>query len=66
MVELRNDILDEVNKLYLERLRVKMEPEELRIEDKRKRMEKELRFKELTASLDGLTGGYFSRNKGRG
>jgi len=61
MVELRNDILDEVNKIYFERLRIKMELDELRIEDKRKRMEKELRLKELTASLDAFTGGYFSR-----
>ena len=62
MVELRNDILDEVNKIYFERLRIKMELDELRIEDKRKRMEKELRLRELTASLDALTGGYFSRH----
>ena len=62
MVELRNDILDEVNKIYFERLRVKMELDELRIDDKRKRMEKELRLKELTASLDAYTGGYFSRH----
>jgi hypothetical protein len=61
MVELRDDILDEVTKLYFERLRVKMELDNLSIEDRKKRLEKELRLEELTASLDALTGGYFSR-----
>ncbi len=68
MVELRDDILDEVNKTYYERLRVKMELDELSLLDKKKRREKELRIQELSASLDSLTGGYFSRqiqnNKG--
>lgn len=61
MVELRDEILDEVNKTYFERLRVRAELDNLAIEDKKKRFEKELRIKELTASLDALTGGYFSR-----
>jgi hypothetical protein len=60
MVELRNDVLDEVIKLYYERIRLKMEMETLQIEDRRRRLEKELRIRELTASLDSLTGGYFS------
>lgn len=60
-VQLRNDILDEVVKLYFERIRVKMEMDSLQIEDRRKRFEKELRVKELTASIDSLTGGYFSK-----
>jgi len=61
MVELRDDILDEVTKLYFERLRVKMEFDSLSIEDRKKRFEKELKLRELAAILDGLTGGYFSR-----
>jgi len=61
MVELRNDIVDEVTKLYFERLRVKMELDNLSIEERKKRQEKQLRLDELTASLDGMTGGYFSR-----
>jgi len=61
MVELRDDILDEVTKLYFERLRVKIELDNLSIEDRKKRLEKELRLEELTASLDALTGGYFSQ-----
>jgi len=60
MVELREDILDEVNKLYFERIRVKMEIDNLQIEDRKKRFDKELHIRELTASLDALTGGFFS------
>jgi len=61
MVQLRDDILDEVTKLYFERLRVKMELDNLSIEDRKKRFEKELKMQELTAMLDALTGGYFSQ-----
>lgn len=61
MVQLRDDILDEVTKIYFERIRVKMELDNLSIEDRKKRFEKELRLQELTAYLDGLTGGYFSQ-----
>ena len=61
MVELRNDLLDEVNKIYFERIRVKMELDNLSIEDRKKYFEKELRLRELTASIDALTGGYFSQ-----
>ncbi len=60
LVQLRGDILDEVTKLYFERLRVKNELDNLRIEDVRKRQDKELKLRELAASLDALTGGYFS------
>ena len=62
MVQLRDDILDEVTKTYFERLRVKIELNNLAIEDKKRRIEKELRLQELTASLDALTGGYFTQN----
>lgn len=61
LVQLRDDILDEVTKLYFERLRVKMELDNLAVEDRKKRFEKELRLQELTASLDGMTDGYFSK-----
>jgi hypothetical protein len=60
MVQLRDDVLDEVTKLYFERIRVKMELDNLSIEDRKKRFEKELKLQELTAQIDGLTGGYFS------
>ncbi len=61
MVQLRGDILDEVTKLYFERLRVKMELENIPIEDRKKLADKQIRLRELTALLDGLTGGYFSK-----
>jgi len=60
MVELRDDILDQVNKLYFERIRVKMEMDSLNIIDRKKRLEKELKLEELAASLDALTSGYYS------
>jgi len=58
--QLRDDVLDSVTKLYFERLRVKIDMDALSIGDRKKRLEKELRISELTASLDALTGGYFS------
>ncbi len=61
-VQLRNDILDEVTKIYFERLRVKSELAALDIWDKNKRRDKELRILELNAYLDSMTGGYFSRS----
>ncbi|MDI6759120.1 MAG: hypothetical protein QMD94_05565 [Candidatus Omnitrophota bacterium] len=64
MVKLRNNILDEVTKVYFERIRVKMELDSLGLEERKKCFEKELRLKELTASLDALTGNYFSGNCG--
>jgi ABC-type phosphate transport system auxiliary subunit len=60
MVELREDILDQLNKLYFERLRVKSELDNLALEDRRKRFDKQLKLEELTASLDALTSGYYS------
>lgn len=60
MVQLRDDVLDEVTKLYFERIRVKAELNNLSIEDRKKRFDNELKLQELTAQLDGLTGGYFS------
>ncbi len=61
MAELRDNILDEVTKLYFERLRVKMELDNLAIEDNKKRFEKELKLQELTALIDAFTNGYFSQ-----
>lgn len=61
MVELRRDILDEVNSLYFERLRKSAELENMAHGDTPKRREKELRLAELQARLDALTGGFYGR-----
>ena len=60
MVQLRDDIVDEVTRIYFERRRLQIEdslnpPEGLKAELKRN-----LRIQELTAGLDGLTGSAFS------
>jgi|GEM_PF-183585 len=61
MVQLRDDLLDEVTRLYFERRRLQitlsLEPPQL-LKDT---LEKELRLQELTANIDALTGGYLSR-----
>ncbi len=61
MVELRNDVIDEVTRLYFERRRLQVELMQNPPKDSNRRVEKELRIEELTANIDGITGGYFSR-----
>jgi len=60
MVELRDDILDEVTKLYFERMRICNELSNKGTIGKNKIIEKIIKLKELNAMLDALTGGYFS------
>jgi photosystem II stability/assembly factor-like uncharacterized protein len=64
MVQLRDDIVNEVTRLYYERRRLQVKlllnPEPNRI----KRIEDELRLQELTASIDALTGSYLSQWSG--
>ena len=62
MVQLRNDVLDEVTKLYFERLRLRDEIAQNPPQETRQMSMKQLRLAELTANIDALTGGYLSRN----
>lgn len=62
-VQLRQDLLDEATKLYFERTRLRMEIDGFSIEDRKRRGEKELKLREVTANLDALTGGYFQLEK---
>jgi len=65
MVQLRDDVLDEVTRLYFERRRLQNELFLQPPVDLNKKLEKELRLEELTASIDASTGGYFSRSLNR-
>lgn len=60
MVELRDDILNEVTRLYFERRRLQAENLLSPPQDKKEEIERNLRLAELTASIDALTEGYFS------
>lgn len=60
MVQLRQDILDDVTRLYFERRRLQVEYAALPVREATLQAERRVRLEELTAQLDGLTGGYFS------
>ena len=64
MVQLRDDILEEVTRLYFERKRLIEEIEEESEDTGQEKLkyisEKDLRIEELTAYIDALTGGRFS------
>ena len=57
MVQLRNDIVNEVTRVYFERRRLQIELLREPPESEAKLIETELRVRELTANIDGLTGG---------
>ncbi|MBU1810441.1 MAG: hypothetical protein KJ629_04790 [Candidatus Omnitrophica bacterium] len=63
--QLRLDILDEINRVYFERLRLKREIFTSSFSDE-ELFQKSLRLKELTAILNGYTGEYFSRCSNEG
>lgn len=60
MVELRDDILDQVTRLYFERVRIAEEIRQLSADEGGARFDKQLKLREVTASLDALTGGLYS------
>ncbi len=62
MSELRHDILDQVTRLYFERRRIQIELASTVDPNSDISLDKSLRIEELTALLDGLTGGQFSKN----
>ncbi len=61
MVELRDDILNEVTRLYFERRRLQAEGILSPPQNKKEEIESNLRLAELTASIDALTGGYLTQ-----
>ncbi len=61
LIELRDQVLERVNRLYFERLRVLAELEALAPDRQQERPELQLRVRELAAHLDAWTGGVFSR-----
>lgn len=61
MVQLRDDILNEITRLYFERRRLQAQLLMSHSGDSSKSLDDELRLQELTASIDALTGGYLSR-----
>jgi len=62
MVQLREDILNEVTRIYFERKRLQTEMIYDESGLSRESAEKKLRLQELTAMLDGFTGGEFSES----
>ncbi|MCM8775501.1 MAG: hypothetical protein NC930_04025 [Candidatus Omnitrophica bacterium] len=60
MVELRNDLLSEITRIYYERRRVQIEIVFCPAFSEREHLEKLIRMDELTAHLDGMTGGSMS------
>jgi ligand-binding sensor domain-containing protein len=62
MVELREDVLDQVTRIYFERRRTQIDLLSTQGADVSQKIEQQMRLAELTAIIDGFTGGKFSRN----
>jgi len=61
MAQLRDDVLNEVTRTYFERRRLQVTLLTAPPSEQQVLLEKELRLQELTALIDGFTGGYFSQ-----
>ena len=60
MAQLRDDIVNEVTRTYFERRRLQVKLLTNPPANQQMVLEQELRLQELTALIDGLTGGRFS------
>lgn len=60
IVQLRQDIVDDVTKLYYDRRRLQIDLELNPARSLSEQLKNELRLQELTANIDALTGGYLS------
>jgi hypothetical protein len=60
MVELRESVIDQVTRIYFERRRVQTELLNTTVANQKLRFDLEMRVEELSALLDGWTGGKFS------
>lgn len=60
MVQLRNDILDDLRRLYYERKRLQYEVMANPPKNDKARFDKDMRIMELTQAIDDLTGNYLS------
>lgn len=65
MVQLRNDILADLNTAYFERKKLLKQLEKYQDKESPPYLEREYRIEELTGTIDGLTGGYLSRKLGK-
>ena len=54
--------MNEITRTYFERRRLQIETLASPPQDLKLSLEKELRLQELTADIDALTGGYFSKS----
>jgi len=66
MVELREDIIDQVTRIYFERKRIQYELVRRVDADEIEGFDRSMRVEELTALLDGYTGGRFSEGANGG
>lgn len=65
MVQLRNSILSDLNTAYFERKKIQKQLDKIQDKESASYLERECRVEELTATIDGLTGGYLSRRLGK-
>ncbi len=59
---LREDIIDNVTQKYFERRRLQIFERMLLDQDAKEKIMRQIKIQELTAQLDGFTGGWFSEN----